>query len=293
MKQKSGYFSNTKKLIMFVICMLFLFAIIVCSIILISDAAAQARSGASEYTPNYQFLYFFATLVIAFVPYLVIYLITVFIYYYKNRNKGYQPSVVVRVKGDSEQIQNIYDRFGSDPIYGDMHAEVPLYIHVNEKHEFTKGEIFNFAMFLIWPQLLITIGILAILYLVIFFVVLPLDLITFYVALGFASLVTLIVAYVYFYFVPSKLYKRIVNNRLPTSLRVFNDRIEEASLLVDGSEFSYVFNYDKTRFMNTKKFIYVKGVIAGKEKTIAGVLIRKENVKQEIVDFIIKKYKNK
>ncbi len=293
MKQKSGYFSNIKNLIMFVICMLFLFAIIVCSAILVIDAGNQARSGASEYVPNNSFLYFFATLVIAFVPYLVIYLITVFIYYFDKNKKLKEPSVVVRVKGDSEQMEDLSSRFEDEITEEDTHNSVPLFIHVEEKHEFSRGDIFNFVMYLIWPHILITFAILIGLFLMLFFVVLPLNSILFYIAAGFIGFVALVAIYIYFFFIPSKIYKRIVNNKLPTSFRVFNDRLEEVSLLVDGSEFSYVFKYDQTRFKEVKKYIYIKGVMGNKDRTTIGAIISKERVKPEIIDFIREKYKNK
>ena len=111
----------------------------------------------------------------------------------------------------------------------------------------------------------------------------------FYIVLVSLCVLTLIFIYVFFLIVgPSNFYKKALTNEYPASLRIYDDKVEEVNLFPDGKELRYVCKYEFSKCREFDHYLFVK---TRNVKQIVGILINKDDVGEEKINYIKEKLK--
>lgn len=287
MKKKS-YWSSLFNIITFAIMMLFLLAIVVCFIILIADATIQARSGQPEYVPDRDFLTFFAVLCIVAAPYTLFYLCTLIVFFNKRKRVESGSNIKIQLNnsqeikdGDAKMLNKKYDAEVVDdslPVQGNL-----KYTYVSESRDYDKKIVRRFAYYLAQEQIIVFVllDLLVFAFAALMYFINPI-LFWILLVLGVASVAFNV--YLFFFATPNKIYKRTVENKLPNSLRVYEDRLEEVNVLGTGEEIKYVFNYQFTKYKNDGNYLFLK---TKNDKLTIGLLIDKNKVGEEIINYVL------
>ena len=291
MKKKKTYWSSKLNIVLFSVMMLILLAFIVCGIIVLADAVSQFSAGAESYTASYELTYALAVIFFTMCIYACAY-VTSLIIYFVRRKKLDQDSTIKIKSNDLEDKETIKLRKTFDAEVIEENAPdvgIPLCSFTQEHSELDEKTYKNFIKFLtIRPTVYILFLIACMEAVVCFFIIFSLS--AFFFLTGLLLIAVILDIVNYFFVTPTRMYKKAKKNPVPSLVRIYDNRIEEVSSLMSGKEIIYVCRYDYSIVKDTEKYLFIK---SRNEKAIVGIMVDKEKIGEEKVNFILNKIRNK
>jgi len=163
-----------------------------------------------------------------------------------------------------------------------VNSAVPKYIFVEEDRHYSKAVNYRFLMFLTLPQAILSILIL-LCCMGALFIIINTNRILFIISESIIGLITLLVVIMFFAFIPNSFYKKASENKAPVSIKIFEDRVEETTLLPTGDEISYIYNFGEFAFKEEKDYLFIKGK---HKKAITGCLLDKKLISEDAINYI-------
>ena len=114
--------------------------------------------------------------------------------------------------------------------------------------------------------------------------------ILFWILLGFFTLFLIMILFINLYYVPNKLYQRTVNNKLPTSVRAYEDRVDEIQLLPTGEQIIVTCRYEFSKHKVVDHYLFVK---TKNDKATSALLLDMNKLGEEMSNYIISNIKKK
>ncbi len=291
MKKKKTYWSSKLNIVLFSVMMLMLLAFIVCGIIVLADAVSQFSAGAESYTASYESTYALAVIFFTMCIYACAY-VTYLIIYFVRRKKLDQDSTIKIKSNDLEDKETIKLRKTFDAEIIEENAPdvgIPLCSFTQEHGELDEKTYKNFIKFVtIRPTVYILFLIACMEAVVCFFIIFSLS--AFFVLTGLLLVAVILDIVNYFFATPNRMYKKAKKNPVPSLVRIYDNRIEEVASLMSGKEIIYVCRYDYSIVKDTVKYLFIK---SRNEKAIVGIMVDKEKIGEEKVNFILNKISNK
>ncbi len=285
---KNKYFSNRINVILFSFMMLVLSALLGCFIYLFIDVMVQAKSG-TDYVFNQDLGTAFVIIATICLVYGVFYASHLISYFLKKHRKYDEGNIKVKLAdgADNKVVDKLQQRFNAEIIENEQNSPVPTCFYVEEEHNHSKKTIFHFIMYLTLPTYLILMGVCvacaAIILVVLFNSLVPLIAVeSFFATILIFGTVLMMIVY------PNMFYKRITENKMPSSIRIYDDRVEEVNLLATGQEIRYICRYE---FANAKEYDHYLFVKGRSEKAIVGILVDKNRLTEDQIAFIKGKIK--
>ena len=291
MKKKKTYWSNKLNIITFAGMMIFLLASLVVSIVLLADIISQYNRGITEYIANYEITFALTFIYIATTLYAIFYAVYLILYFVKKKKIDDESNIKIKSNGleDKETIK-LRKTYDADVIEENApDTGSPIYFGTQDNKEIEPKPYKKFIRFLLLRQLVYTL-ILLIIAIGVIFALIVINMILFFVLLGIALALAIFVVVNYFFITPNMMYKRMKTNPLSSSIRIYDDRVEEASFLMSGKEIVYICKFNFSKVKEDEKYLYIK---SRNEKAIVGLMINKEKVGEDNVNFVLNKVKNK
>ncbi|MBO5578769.1 MAG: hypothetical protein J5955_06700 [Bacilli bacterium] len=286
---KKKYFSSPINIILFTICMIGVATLIGSIAYLFIDAGMQAKNGSGEYVAPYDFIYFLVIFFILFIAYLLIYLFSVFMFYRRRKDEGENELITVKMTTNlgvgNEEIKKFTKLTKASMVDNDsieVTPMVPKYSYLSEERNYTKAEIYDFVLFLTRGSIIVSDGALLFAF-GLAFVVMMFNMTLFYVLIAILGVIFVIVNVFQFYAIPANFYKRLIANKAPVSLKVFEDRVEESTLLATGDEVTYTYPFGELAIKDKKDSMYIKAI---NKKVIMGCFIRRREELKEALAYI-------
>lgn len=253
------------------------------------DAGMQAKNGSGEYVAPYDFIYFLVIFFILFIVYLLIYLFSVFMFYKRRKDEGENDLITVKMTTNlgvgNEEIKKFTKLTKASVVDNDsieVTPMVPKYSYLSEERNYTKTEIYDFVLFLTRGSIIVSDGALLFAF-GLAFVVMMFNMTLFYVLIAILGVIFVIVNVFQFYAIPANFYKRLIANKAPVSLKVFEDRVEESTLLATGDEVTYTYPFGELAIKDKKDSMYIKAI---NKKVIMGCFIRRREELKEALAYI-------
>ena len=262
--------------------------------VLLGDAINQAASGSTTFTPDRDLMTVFIVVIIIFVPYTVIYIVSIILFFVKRERASRGSNVLIKLNKDenvqSEEIKKMNKRFNAEIVDDTIETKGNLkYTYVLEEHETNKNIIWKFAFYLLQENFLVMLLLILAGY-GISIVLLFTNQILFWILLGFFTVILALVLFINLYYVPNKLYQRTVNNKLPTSIRAYEDRVDEIQLLPTGEQIIYTCKYEFSKYKVMGHYLFVK---TKNEKVTTALLLNMDKLGEEMSNYIISNIKKK
>ena len=249
----------------------------------------QAKNGSGEYVAPYDFIYFLVIFFILFIAYLLIYLFSVFMFYRRRKDEGENELITVKMTTNlgvgNEEIKKFTKLTKASMVDNDsieVTPMVPKYSYLSEERNYTKAEIYDFVLFLTRGSIIVSDGALLFAF-GLAFVVMMFNMTLFYVLIAILGVIFVIVNVFQFYVIPANFYKRLITNKAPVSLKVFEDRVEESTLLATGDEVTYTYPFGELAIKDKKESMYIKAI---NKKVIMGCFIRRREELKEALAYI-------
>ena len=253
------------------------------------DAGMQAKNGSGEYVAPYDFIYFLVIFFILFIAYLLIYLFSVFMFYRRRKDEDENELITVKMTTNlgvgNEEIKKFTKLTKASMVDNDsieVTPMVPKYSYLSEERNYTKAEIYDFVLFLTRGSIIVSDGALLFAF-GLAFVVMMFNMTLFYVLIAILGVIFVIVNVFQFYVIPANFYKRLIANKAPVSLKVFEDRVEETTLLATGDEVTYTYPFGELAIKDKKDSMYIKAI---NKKVIMGCFIRRREELKEALAYI-------
>ncbi len=253
------------------------------------DAGMQAKNGSGKYVAPYDFIYFLVIFFILFIVYLLFYLFSVFMFYRRRKDEGENDLITVKMTTNlgvgNEEIKKFTKLTKASVVDNDsieVTPMVPKYSYLSEERNYTKAEIYDFVLFLTRGSIIVSDGALLFAF-GLAFVVMMFNMTLFYVLIAILGVIFVIVNVFQFYVIPANFYKRLIANKAPVSLKVFEDRVEESTLLATGDEVTYTYPFGELAIKDKKESMYIKAI---NKKVIMGCFIRRREELKEALAYI-------
>lgn len=271
--------------------MIFLLGLLASIIYIMIDAINQGRSGASEYVPNNEFLNVLSIILIVAGSYSLFYFVTVFIYIFK-RSKRKDNSIEMNLNNketiNDEEIRKLSKKMDINITNEENNSNV-RHIVVIDKPFYSKGIIYKYVLFMTSSQFLLFL----LVSLAFIIISIPLFFVSFFLFLVFiiiGGILLLTTLFIFLFLGPNKYYERVKANLMPISFKIFDDKIEQTNLLVDGQEIRFICRFDNCKTKEIDNYIFIRNKNG---KVIVGMLIDKSKMKEEAYLFLNERIKNK
>ena len=291
MKKKKGYWSSKLNIALFAIMMALVLALFVCGIIVIADVINQLAAGNESYVANYNLSYAITLIFIVTVLYAIGYGVYLVFYFVRRKKISEESNIKIKDNGleDKETIK-LRKTFNAEVIEENApESGIPLYNVVLEAKQIEEKPYKNFIRFLTVGQTLLLL-LLLLAGVGIAFILLVFNSILFYVLIGVFFLIFLFGLINYLFITPNLMYKKNGVNPLPSSVRIYDNRIEEVTVLMSGKEIIYVCKYDISKIKDAGDYLFIK---SRDQKAIVGIMLKKEKIGLDKINFVIEKVKNK
>ena len=262
--------------------------------ILLGDAINQAAGGSSTFVPDRGLMTAFIVVVMIFGPYTVVYITSVVLFFIKRERANGGSNVLIKLNNDkviqSEEVKKMNKRFNAEIVDDTIETKGNLkYTYVLEEHETNKSIIWKFAFYLLQENFLVMLLLILAGY-GISIVLLFTNQILFWILLGFFTLFLIMILFINLYYVPNKLYQRTVNNKLPTSVRAYEDRVDEIQLLPTGEQIIVTCRYEFSKHKVVDHYLFVK---TKNDKATSALLLDMNKLGEEMSNYIISNIKKK
>ena len=289
MKKNKGYFSRPIRVVLFSIMMAWLLACVVIAIIMIVDATNQASQG-QPYVADYNLSFALTFIFMSTGVYGAFYFIT-FIIYLKTKDKYEESNIMIKSNGvEDKETVRLRKTFDAEVIENNApEVGAPLFSYTIIADEIEEKEYKDFIKFLMFKSSVVIVILLVILA-GICGAMIPFGLILFLILIGLLLISAVLWILNCRVFIPNKMYKKAQKNPVPTLIRVYDNRIEEVTSLMSGSEIIYVCKFDNSVVKDTDKYLFIK---SRNEKAIVGIMVSKSKLDEEKVNFILNKISTK
>ena len=284
MKNKKNYWSNPLNIALFSIMMALLGAILVCFIILFVDSIVQANNGSGKYVMNSNLAYAFAIISIITAFYGLFYAVTLIVYFLRKKKKENETNVKIKTNDlEDKEVIKMRKTFDAEVIEENApNNGVPTYIHVVEEHNIDKKTYNSFIRYLMLNTTLMMAG-LCLAGLALTFVLIVLNRMMFIILVSILGALLIAVLVFYLIVTPNIMYKKMIANKMPTSIRIYKDRVEEVAPLATGKEIIYVFDYKYSKCKEINNCFCMR---SKNGKIIVGLIIEEDKIEKEKIDFI-------
>lgn len=286
MAKKKGYFSKTSRVVLFSIMMTFLLACLIISIYMIVDATRQASEG-HEYIVNYELSFALTFIYVSTGVYGVFYFITLMIYIANKDKIPEESSIKIKSNGtEDKETLRLRKTFDAEVIEENApEVGAPLFSYTESADEVDEAAYKSFIRFLMLRS---TILVEALIFVMagLVCILIPYTLSAALILLGMLLVAAVLAIINTVSYLPNRMYKKTKKNPVPTLIRIYDNRIEEVTSLMSGSEIIYVCKYDFSAVKETEKYLYIK---SRNEKAIVGIMVSKEKAGQENVNLILNK----
>ena len=294
MNNKQKYWSSRLNIILFMIMMVLTATLITLFAILLADATKQAASGASTFEPDRDLLTVFIVVIAVFVPYTVIYIVSVIYFFIKRERATRGTSIKIQLSKNkeikSDEAKRMDKRFGAEIVDDSFETKGNLrYTYVLDEHEVNKPIIWKFTFYLLQENFILMLLLLLAGY-GISIVLLFTSPILFWIIVSFLTLVLIFLLVFNLYIVPNNQYKRTLKNTYPTSVRAYEDRVDEVQVMPSGESIIYSCRYEYSKFKESGHYLFIK---TRNEKVTTALLLDKDKLGEEMSNYIISNIKKK